>query len=105
MTDSEKICFGYVCEMDLEFNVLVKFPGNQPHLLLHSFIPSYQPRGERGREEEEGREGRGGGGEGGRRGRRRRGEEREGKREEVMIVISAAILFQFATRVKDITNS
>lgn len=53
--------------MDLEFNVLVKFPGNQPHLLLHSFIPSYQPRGG-GREEEEGRRG-------GRRGRRRRGEE------------------------------
>ena len=54
--------------MDLEFNVLVKFPGNQPHLLLHSFIPSYQPRGEGGRRR------RGGGGEGVRRERRRRGE-------------------------------
>lgn len=91
--------------MDLEFNVLVKFPGNQPHLLLHSFIPSYQPRGG-GREEEEGR--RGGGGKEGEEKERRGERERQRKREEVMIAISAAILqklFRFATRVKDITNS
>lgn len=63
--------------MDLEFNVLVKFPGNQPHLLLHSFIPSYQPGGGgwKGGREDRGRD------EGGERGKEREEEGRKGEGE------------------------